>query len=127
MFPETAGTAALSGRDLPPAAALAADKHLTALAQALQAAGIRGTLDTPRARAYLHLLTGRAADTLILRTTHPGPPGQQPPHSPGAGTHVPPAPGSSASGGASPQPGPGPGGLPGLRGTVNLTMVKRSS
>jgi Domain of unknown function (DUF222) len=122
MFPETAGTAALSGRDLPPAAALAADKHLTALAQALQAAGIRGTLDTLRTRAYLHLLTGQAADTLILQTTHPGSPGRQPPHSPGAGTHVPPAPGSSASGGASPQPGPGPGGLPGLRGTVNLTM-----
>jgi hypothetical protein len=86
MFPETSGTAALSGRDLPPAAALAADKHLTALAQALQAAGIPGTLDTLRARAYLHLLTGQGADTLILQTTHPGPPGRQPPRSPGAGT-----------------------------------------
>jgi hypothetical protein len=38
MFPETSGTAALAGRDLPPAAVLAADKHLTALAQALHAA-----------------------------------------------------------------------------------------
>ncbi|MCW2909415.1 MAG: hypothetical protein JWL68_4204, partial [Actinomycetia bacterium] len=45
MFSETAGTAALAGRDLPPAAVLAADKHLTALAQALKAAGITGTLD----------------------------------------------------------------------------------
>jgi hypothetical protein len=122
MFPETSGTAALSGRDLPPAAALAADKHLTALAQALQAAGIPGTLDTLRARAYLHLLTGQPAATLILQATHPGRPGRQPPHSPGAGTHVPPASGSFAPGGASPQPSSGPGGLPGLSGTVNLTM-----
>ena len=61
MFPETSGTAALSGRDLPPAAALAADKHLTALAQALKANGIPGTLDTLRARAYLHLLSGQPA------------------------------------------------------------------
>jgi Domain of unknown function (DUF222) len=100
MYPETSGTAALTGRDLPPAAALAADKHLTALAQALQAAGIPGTLDTLRARAYLHLLTGQGADTLVLQTTHPGPPGRQPPRSPGAGTPGDPAP----------------------SGTVNLTM-----
>jgi hypothetical protein len=108
MFPETAGTAALSGRDLPPAAALAADKHLTALAQALQAAGTTGTMDTLRARAYLHLLTGQPANTLILQTASPGRPGREPPRRPGAGT--------------SPNPHPGPGGLPGLRGTVNLTM-----
>ena len=31
MFPETSGTAALAGRDLPPAGVLAADKHLTAM------------------------------------------------------------------------------------------------
>jgi hypothetical protein len=142
MFPETSGTAALSGRDLPPAAALAADKHLTALAQALQAAGIPGTLDTLRAHAYLHLLTGQPAATLILPTTHPGRPGRRPPHGPGTGTHVPPAPGGAApapaAGGsegpgaaapvggppgvASPGPRPGLDGLPGLRGSVNLTM-----
>src|SRR6202000_540581 len=98
-FPETAGTAALSGRDLPPAASLAADKHLTALAQALQAAGIPGTLDTLRARAYLHLLTGQPAATLILQTTHPG---RDPRPGPGAGTHVSPASGTAAPGGTSP-------------------------
>ena len=79
MFPEASGTAALSGRDLPPAAALAADKHLTALAQALKAAGIPGTLDTLRARAYLHLLSGQPAGTLILQTASPGRPGQTQP------------------------------------------------
>jgi hypothetical protein len=122
MFPETSGTAALSGRDLPPAAALAADKHLTALAQALKAAGIPGTLDTLRARAYLHLLSGQPADTLILQTASPG---RQPPPSPA---------GPSPAGPGAPRPGaphpgapghgvPGPdSGLAGLRGTVNLTM-----
>ena len=72
MFPETAGTAALAGRDLPPAAVLAADKHLTALAQAMKAAGQPGTLDILRAWAYLHLLSGKPAATL-LHTSHPPP------------------------------------------------------
>ena len=127
MFPETSGTAALSGRDLPPAAALAADKHLTALAQALKAAGIPGTLDTLRARAYLHLLSGQPADTLILQTASPGRPGREPPRGPHTATHVPPAsgstaPGSPAPGSATPDSIRGPGGIPGLGGTVNLTM-----
>ena len=107
MFPEASGTAALSGRDLPPAAALAADKHLTALAQALKAAGIPGTLDTLRARAYLHLLSGQPADTLILQTASPGRPGHDPRPGPGP---------------AGPSRNSAPGGLPGLRGSVNLTM-----
>ena len=70
MFPETAGTAALAGRDLPPAAVLAADQHLTALAQAMKAAGQPGTLDILRAWAYLHLLSGKPPATL-LRTATP--------------------------------------------------------
>src|SRR5438309_10974360 len=75
MFTETSGTAALAGRDLPPAAVLAADKHLTALAQAMKAAGQPGTLDILRAWAYLHLLSGQPAATLIPGTAAPGPPG----------------------------------------------------
>ena len=111
MFPETSGTTALAGRDLPPAAALAAGKHLTALAQALQAAGIGGTLDTLRARAYLHLLTGQPAGTLILQATHPGRPGRHPHPGPGAGTHIPPAPGSTPPGSTPPGSTP-PGSTP---------------
>ena len=137
MFPETSGTAALSGRDLPPAAVLAADKHLTALAQALKAAGIPGTLDTLRARAYLHLLSGQPASTLILQNASPGRPGREPSRGPGADIHGPAESGGTASGGtapgstalgsappgtACPSPDPGPGGLPGLHGSVNLTM-----
>ena len=43
---EHAGTAALAGRDLPPAEVLAADHHLTARAEELKAAGAAGTLET---------------------------------------------------------------------------------
>ena len=55
---EHAGTAALAGRDLPPASVLAADQNLTALARQLKAAGIPGTMDTLRAEAFLALLSG---------------------------------------------------------------------
>jgi hypothetical protein len=63
------GTATLAGRDLPPADVLAADKHLTALARAMKKAGAEGTMDQLRARAYLHLLAGQAAETLLTPAT----------------------------------------------------------
>src|SRR3984957_18328968 len=105
MFPETAGTAALAGRDLPPAAVLAADKHLTALAQAMKAAGQPGTLDILRAWAYLHLLSGKPAATLLHTTQHHP--------SPGAATPDDAAPGGpgtpdSTPGGAGGSAGAGP-------------------
>ena len=111
MFPETSGTAALAGRDLPPAAALAADKHLTALAQALKAAGVPGTLDQHRARAYLHLLSGQTAGTLL--------PTQQDASGPGPGGFAPGQVDGSRPGAMSPHGAVGPG----LRGSVNLTIV----
>ncbi len=83
MFPESAGTAALAGRDLPPAAVLAADKHLTALAQAMKAAGQPGTLDILRAWAYLHLLSGKPAATLIPAAQQNATPGAAAPGVPG--------------------------------------------
>ena len=184
MFPESAGTAALAGRDLPPAAVLAADKHLTALAQAMKAAGRPGTLDILRAWAYLHLLSGKPAATLISAAQQNATPGDAAPGGPGTpgGTPGGPAggapgtarggPPSEPSGGTGPHgepsggtgphgepfggtsplemasgpdagthfpaagsqacdaPWPAPDGIPasmGLRGTVNLTMVTRSS
>ena len=123
LFPETSGTAALAGRDLPPAAVLAADKHLTALAQAMKAAGQPATLDILRARAYLHLLSGQPAATLIPAT--PGGAGSEPPagtrpqetpRGPDTGVPFPAAPGSSMPG------PPWPPAMAGLRGSVNLTM-----
>ena len=62
---EDAGTAALAGRDLPPAGVLAADAHLTGWAHRLKAAGLPGTLDQLRARVYLALLNGRPPETLL--------------------------------------------------------------
>jgi hypothetical protein len=62
---EHAGTAALAGRDLPPASVLAADQNLTALARQLKAAGIPGTMDTLRARAFLALLSGTPMGSLL--------------------------------------------------------------
>ena len=72
---EVAGTAALAGRDLPPAEVLAADKQLTADASALKAAGADGSLQYLRARVYLARLAGQPLHTLL-----PAPPG---PHTPG--------------------------------------------
>jgi hypothetical protein len=62
---EDAGTAALAGRDLPPAGVLAADAHLTAWAKRLKAAGLRGNLDQLRAQAYLVLLNGQSPAALL--------------------------------------------------------------
>ena len=126
MFPETSGTAALAGRDLPPAAVLAADKHLTALAQAMKAAGQPGTLDILRAWAYLHLLSGQPAATLIPAPATPGsrPPAgtrpQETPDGPDTGMPSPGAPGPGTPG--TPWPPAGGPAMAGLRGTVNLTM-----
>jgi hypothetical protein len=58
LWREDAGTAALCGRDLPPAAALAADQAITAYARDLRAAGLDGTMDQLRARAFLDLALG---------------------------------------------------------------------
>jgi Domain of unknown function (DUF222) len=62
---EDAGTCALSGRDLPPGLALAADKHVSAAAEFLRARGAEGTLSQLRARAYLGLLCGLRAESLV--------------------------------------------------------------
>ena len=56
---EDAGTAALCGRDLPSAEVLAADQRISARARELKSAGVKGTLDELRARAYLDFLLGR--------------------------------------------------------------------
>ena len=52
------GTAALAGRDLPVAAAIAADQRVDAGARALKAAGTEATLAQLRAAVFLGLLTG---------------------------------------------------------------------
>jgi hypothetical protein len=55
-WPEDSGNAALAGRELPPAEVLAADQRITWWARQLKAAGLAGSMDELRARAYLDLL-----------------------------------------------------------------------
>ena len=55
-WPEDSGNAALAGRELPPAQVLAADQRITWWARQLKAAGLAGSMDELRARAYLDLL-----------------------------------------------------------------------
>jgi Domain of unknown function (DUF222) len=133
---EHAGTAALAGRDLPPASVFAADQHISALARALRAAGLAGTADQLRAQAFLALLSGTPTSSLL-------PTGQQQPDSSAGGSGTSPEPGMSGqpySAGSpcmadSPVTAGGPGsaavltsatadwpGIPPVAGTVNLTM-----
>ena len=102
---EHAGTAALAGRDLPPADVLAADHNLSALASSLRRAGVSGTMDQLRAEVYLALLTGQPLTTLTGRETSSG--GSCAGTGPGGSGHGEPSPGRC---------GPGPAGM------VNLTM-----
>jgi hypothetical protein len=55
---EDSGNAALVGRELPPAEVLAADQRVTWWAKQLRKAGLDGTMDELRARAYLDILLG---------------------------------------------------------------------
>ncbi|HEY6296214.1 MAG TPA: DUF222 domain-containing protein, partial [Streptosporangiaceae bacterium] len=55
---EDSGNAALVGRELPPAEVLAADQRINWWAKQLRQAGLAGSMDELRARAYLDLLLG---------------------------------------------------------------------
>jgi hypothetical protein len=59
LWREDAGTAALCGYSLPPDEALAADQAISARARELKAAGLAGTIDQLRVRAYLDALLGK--------------------------------------------------------------------
>jgi hypothetical protein len=89
---EDVGTAALCGRDLPPAEVLAADQRITDRARELRAAGLTGTMDELRARAYLDFLLDRP-----LPAREPGP----------ADSHAADGNGTRADGGGSPVDGKG--------------------
>ncbi|MGH3120282.1 MAG: DUF222 domain-containing protein [Streptosporangiaceae bacterium] len=137
LWRENAGTCALSGRDLPPGLALAADKHLTAAAQFLKAQGAGGTLSQLRARAYLGLLCGLRVDSLLPAAgrdqSASQPSGDQGSGRQGSGTESTAGAASLGPAGAG-QDGPaarpetpgrdGPGGArwPTLTGSVNLTL-----
>jgi hypothetical protein len=114
---EDAGTAALAGRDLPPASVLAADAHLTAWAKRLKAAGLGGNLGQLRAQAFLALLNGQPPETLLpTGTRSPGSPaGACGPGRPGAAAAGAGYAGADSCGGSLPAPGQ-PGAKTGCRG-----------
>ena len=58
VITEQSGNCQLAGRELPPAAVLAASENLTARALELRAAGVPGGMDELRALAYLEALGG---------------------------------------------------------------------
>ncbi len=131
---EHAGTSALAGRDLPPAQALAADEHISALAGELRAAGLPGTMDELRAQVFLALLAGCDPAT-ALPIQDPAappeavpasqPPGSQPtepiPGPPGATPNLS-TPGASANSGI-PATSPDPGTRAPAAGTAGGTPV----
>ena len=55
---EDSGNAGLAGRELPPAEVLAADQRVTAWARQLRKAGLEGSMDQLRARAFMDILLG---------------------------------------------------------------------
>jgi len=101
---EASGNAALVGRELPPAEVLAADQRVTGWAKELRKAGLPGSMDELRARAYLDILLGT--------DSRPAPPTGGGDGDPGPGA----------------PPGPAPAGPPaglvpaGFAGRLNLTI-----
>ena len=71
---EDSGNAALAGRELPPAEVLAADQRISWWARQLKKAGLAGSMDELRARAYLDLLLDKDSrpDPAGGTTSEPG-------------------------------------------------------
>jgi len=100
---EVSGNVGLAGRELPAAQVLAADQKITAWARQLKKAGLEGSMDELRARAYLDMLLGTDSRP---RQDNPGQDGTGP------------APGGAAPG------GPAAGAIPaGFAGKVNLIVT----
>lgn len=104
-WPEGSGNGAIAGRELPADRAILADRHIRALARALQQAGMPGTLEQISAEVFLALLAGQSPESLMETA------GQQGDVADPAAAQLPPA---AASPGWSWPTGP--------LGTVHLTM-----
>jgi hypothetical protein len=79
LYPEFSGNAVLTGRELPPGLAAAADQHIDALARWLSDRGAGGTLAGLRARVFLCLLGGGDVAALLpgCQDQAPGPENRQ--------------------------------------------------
>src|ERR1700678_632630 len=71
-WPQDSGNAALIGRELPAAEVLAADQRITGWATQLKKAGLDGSMDQLRARAYLDLLLGKDSRPTVPAGTQNG-------------------------------------------------------
>ncbi len=125
---EQSGNCQLAGRELPPAAVLAASENLTGRALELRAAGVPGGMDELRALAYLEALG--ALDPLEHAAATGDGPGGDDPGGTGRASGTGSGPGSGGDGGRGPdgpRPGPGPAAgpgrsRPGFAARVNLTI-----
>ena len=78
LWREDAGTAAIVSFGLPPDEALAADQQITTRAMELKAAGVPGSMDRLRVRAYLDALLGQDTTTRYTTGAHPADDGTAP-------------------------------------------------
>ncbi len=100
---EDAGTAALCGFGLPPDEALAADQTISDRARQLKAAGMAGTMDQLRVRAYLDALLGQDSSPVLAgQDCPPRPTGTQEPAGPPAAPPDDPASRPGSPGGSGP-------------------------
>ena len=122
-FRENSGNAGLVARELPSDEVLASWQHVEQRAMDLRAAGLPGTLQELRVRAYLDLLQERDSRDLPAVPDDAGAPGQPPPDS-GPPESGPPGdgPGGDGPGGPGPAPRPGPGAGPSVAALVTLTI-----
>jgi hypothetical protein len=115
QWAEDSGNAALAGRELPPADAIAAGQRITWWARQLRTAGVDGDLDQLRGRAFIDLLLSRDSRPAAAGG-HGGSGAQAGPGQPGTA----PSPGIGI--GIDPSPGPIPAGSAGFAANVNLTV-----
>ncbi len=124
VVPEDSGNAMIAGRELPPAAVLAASQMLTARARQLRKAGIGGGMDELRAQAYLEKLG--VLDPLADVGGRPGTDGSPDDgNADGGGGNGGPGPGGTHPGHPGPSGGVGarPGEVPaGFAARTNLTL-----
>jgi Domain of unknown function (DUF222) len=115
---EDSGNAGLAGRELPPAEVLAADQRVTAWAKELRKAGLDGTMDQLRARAFMDIMLG--TDSRPLGSGPDGAHGQDTHGCGGRDGGI----GPDGDGPRSPEGGasPGIGVRPGFAGRVTLTI-----
>ena len=71
-WPEGSGNGAIAGRELPADRTILADRHIRALARALQQSGMTGTLEQISAEVFLALLTGQSPESLLAATRQHG-------------------------------------------------------